>query len=126
VLAFGLEEVVMEISELIRTLMKAYVGRDRKTVDALLHEKLVFSSPYDPHLDKRQYFERCWDGGDGFRAMRIEKLFVGGTRGDEAFVRYEVETKDGKRFRNVELMRAEDGKIREIEVYFGQLPAELP
>ena len=116
----------MEISELIRTLVQAYVGRDRARVDSLLHEQLEFSSPYDPKLSKRQYFERCWDGGDNFRSMRIEKLFVGGARGDEAFVRYEVETKDGKRFRNVELMRAEEGRIREIQVYFGQLPEKLP
>jgi ketosteroid isomerase-like protein len=115
----------METAQLIRTLMQAYVARDRAQVDALLHERLTFSSPYDPELDKRQYFERCWAGGEGFRSMRIEQLFVGGARGDEAFVRYEVETKDGKRFRNVERMRAEDGKIREIEVFFGQLPGHF-
>jgi ketosteroid isomerase-like protein len=110
----------MEISELVRTIIQAYVGRDREKVDALLHEGLEFSSPYDPKLSKRQYFERCWAGGDHFRAMRIERLFVGGARADEAFVRYEVETKDGRHIRNVEWMRAEDGKIREIQVYFGQ------
>jgi ketosteroid isomerase-like protein len=115
----------MEISRLIHTLTQAYVARDRDQVDALLHERLRFSSPYDPGLDKRQYFERCWAGGDGFRSMRVLQLFVGGAHGDEAFVRYEVETKDGKRFRNVERMRAEDGKIREIEVYFGQLPGHF-
>jgi len=39
--------------------------------------------------------------------------------GDEAFVRYECELKDGARFRNTEYFRIEGNKIREVEVCFG-------
>jgi hypothetical protein len=49
-------------------------------------------------------------------AIRIEKLFE---KGNEAFVRYECELKDGARFRNTEYLRIEGNKIREVEVYFG-------
>jgi hypothetical protein len=52
--------------------------------------------------------------------MRIDRLFVGGARGDEAFVRYEVETKDGRKIHNVELIRVDEGQIREVLVYFGE------
>ena len=100
----------------IRECYAAYLARDRARVDALLGDDLVFHSPDDPHLDKHGYFERCWAGGDTFAALRIEKLFV---QGNEAFVRYECETKDGRRFRNSELFRVEGGKIREIDVYYG-------
>jgi ketosteroid isomerase-like protein len=109
-----------QTDDIIRTMVAAYLARDRATVDALLHERLSFNSPYDTNLSKAGYFERCWAGGDAFASMRIDRLFVGGERGDEAFVRYEVETKDGRKIHNVELIRVEDGQIREVHVYFGE------
>jgi ketosteroid isomerase-like protein len=106
--------------ETIRKMLAAYLARDRAAADALLHERLSFNSPYDANLNKAEYFERCWPGGDAFASMRIDRLFVGGDGGSEGFVRYAIETKDGRKIHNVELIRVEEGRIREVHVYFGE------
>jgi hypothetical protein len=50
------------------------------------------------------------------RSIRVEKLFE---IGQEAFVRYELTLNSGVSFRNTEFLRLKDGKIQEVEVYFG-------
>jgi ketosteroid isomerase-like protein len=40
-------------------------------------------------------------------------------RGEEVFVTYEARRTDGSRFRNTEVLTVRDGKIVEVEVYFG-------
>jgi ketosteroid isomerase-like protein len=40
-------------------------------------------------------------------------------RGEEVFVTYEASRTDGTRFRNTEVLTVRDGKIVEVEVYFG-------
>jgi ketosteroid isomerase-like protein len=100
----------------VRELYAAFLSGDRAALEGLLSEDFTFTSPRDDHLDKATYFERCFPNHDQFRAHRIDKLFVSG---DEAFVRYRAETKDGARFRNAEYVRLEGGKVREVEVYFG-------
>ena len=49
--------------------------------------------------------------------LDIEKIFV---EGSAAFVRYQVELKDGSKFRNTEFMRTRGNQIVEVEVYFGR------
>jgi ketosteroid isomerase-like protein len=105
------------ITELIRQVFTAYQSKDRALVDALLSERLTFTSPYDDHIDKATYFARCWPNSDRIRVHHLERIFQ---QGDEAFVRYEAELVDGTRFRNVEYFRAEADQIVEIQVYFGQ------
>ncbi|MDB5076044.1 MAG: nuclear transport factor 2 family protein [Chloroflexi bacterium] len=88
-------------------------------MEDLLGPDFTFTSPYDDHIDRTSYFDRCWPNNDMFRAVHVEKVF---DDGDEAFVRYRAELKTGVNFRNTEFFRFEGGRIREIEVYFGSLP----
>lgn len=106
------------VSNLVRKLYGAYVSKERKVVEDLLGEGFTFTSPDDDHIGRAVYFERCWPNSERIKAFEIEKLVE---RDNEAFVRYEVETNAGDRFRNVEWLRFEDGKLREVEVYFGSL-----
>jgi ketosteroid isomerase-like protein len=103
-------------SELIRALFAAYMSNDRKAVEDSFTEDFRFTSPYDDRIDKATYFARCWRVSDWIERQQLEKIFV---EGDEAFVTYEVVTKDGKRFRNTEFFRFEGDMIRSIDVYFG-------
>jgi ketosteroid isomerase-like protein len=103
-------------SDIIRALFAAYRASDRASVENSFTEDFRFTSPYDDAIDKATYFERCWRVSDWIERQQLEKIFV---EGDEAFVTYEVVTKDGKRFRNTEFFRFEDDKIRSIDVYFG-------
>jgi ketosteroid isomerase-like protein len=103
-------------SELIRALFAAYLSNDRKAAENSFTEDFRFTSPYDDRIDKATYFERCWRVSDWIERQALEKIFV---EGDEAFVTYEVVTKEGKRFRNTEFFRFDGDKIRSIDVYFG-------
>src|SRR3954454_9055352 len=103
-------------SDLIRALFAAYMTNDRASVENSFTDDFRFTSPYDDRIDKATYFERCWRASDWIETQQLEKIFV---EGDEAFVTYEVVTKEGKRFRNSEFFRFDGDKIRSIDVYFG-------
>ena len=102
--------------ELIRALFAAYMANDREVVERSFTDDFRFTSPYDDAIDKATYFERCWRVSDWIERQQLEKIFV---EGDEAFVTYEVVTKDGKRFCNTEFFTFDGGKIKRIDVYFG-------
>lgn len=49
------------------------------------------------------------------------------SEGEHVLVTYEGENTTGKRFRNTEIITVRDGKIVEVEVYFGwSIPHEAP
>ncbi|HMI91619.1 MAG TPA: nuclear transport factor 2 family protein [Polyangiales bacterium] len=114
-----------KVSELVRECYAAFVRRDRERLEQLFSDDFAFSSPRDDRIDKARYFERCWPNGDKFAAIEVEQLF---SDGDEAVARYRCQPKPGAAFapfRNIEYFRTEDGRIKEIEVYFGRsLPDE--
>jgi ketosteroid isomerase-like protein len=102
--------------DIIRALFAAYRANDRASVENSFTADFRFTSPYDDRIDKATYFERCWRVSDWIERQQLEKIFV---EGEEAFVTYEVATKDGKRFRNTEFFVFAGDKISSIDVYFG-------
>ena len=104
------------VSDLIRTYFAAFLAQDRKTLEAGLSDDFTFTSPRDDHISKAAFFERCLPGSEHFLSHQIEKLFV---QGNEAFVLYQAELKDGTTFRNVEYYQLEGNTIKAVEVYFG-------
>lgn len=103
-------------AELIQKCFTAYESGDRPLLESLLSNDFTFSSAVDDHLDRSEYFERCWPNHEHLKTFRIDKLFMDR---DEAFVKYECERMDGSRFRNTEFFRIEGGKVKEVQVYFG-------
>ena len=113
-----------DVSEIARACYQAYVDKDRAAIEALLDADFHFSSPLDNRLDRETYFERCWPNCERIRACTIRHLVA---IGEAVFVTYEGEAVDGKGFRNTEVMTIRDGKIVEVEVYFGwSLPHPAP
>jgi ketosteroid isomerase-like protein len=104
------------VSDLIRKYFAAFLAKDQQTLEEGLSDDFTFTSPRDDHISKATFFERCLPGSDNFHTHHIEKIFV---NGNEAFVRYKAELKDGTTFRNTEYYKFEGNKIREVEVYFG-------
>ena len=102
--------------DIIRALFAAYRANDRASVENSFAEDFRFTSPYDDRIDKATYFARCWRVPDWIERQQLEKIFV---EGDEAFVTYQVVTKDGKRFRNTEFFVFDGDRIKRIDVYFG-------
>lgn len=107
----------------VRQSFAAFGARDRALIERTIAPDFHFTSPYDSRIDRETYFERCWANADKIRDIVIERLFA---RGDEAFVRYRVETVDGARFHNAEFHRVRDGQLVEVEVYFGEVPGVAP
>ena len=101
----------------VRAMFEAYLRQDRERADLLLAEGFVFTSPQDDHIDKAAFFERCFPTAD--RLVSQELVHVVETEGDDVFVMYEYQLKNGDRHRNVELLTVVDGRIVETQVFFG-------
>jgi ketosteroid isomerase-like protein len=107
-------------AKLVRQYFAAYESKDRESLEDLLSDDFIFTSPLDARIGKERYFERCWPYSEKVRRYQIERLFE---KGNEALVLYELEPFAGERFRNAEFFRIDGGKIEEVEVYFGSLPS---
>jgi ketosteroid isomerase-like protein len=106
------------VSELVRRYYAAFHAKDRNALDAAMTDDFSFTSPLDDHIDKTAFFERCLPNADKLRGFRIETLVESG---DEVFVRYRCErVADGVAFGNVEYVRMQGTRIKEVEVYFGR------
>ena len=102
--------------ELARQSYEAFARRDRAAMEALLAEDFHFTSPYDNRIDRKTYFERCWPGGENSAGFSFVHLVRDGER---VFVTYEARWKNGRAGRNTEIVTLRDGKLVEVEVYFG-------
>ena len=108
----------MVVEELVRRLFAAFQAQDRAAADELLAEDFTFSSPRDEGFDRAGYFEECWPHASALASITLEQIF---TEGDDALVRYTaVRAADGVRFRNVEFIRTDGVRIKEVEVFFGR------
>lgn len=108
-------------ADLARGVFSAYENVDREAIDALLAADFSFTSPYDDHIDRDAYFDRCWPGAGRFAGFDLKQLSVDG---DQCFVVYEAHLKSGATFRNTELFCTADGQVRSIEVFFGIEPRD--
>jgi ketosteroid isomerase-like protein len=104
-----------QIPDLVRRLFDAYRSKQRQVVEDLLGDDFTFTSPYDDHIDRAAYFQKCWPNSERIREHHLARIVQ---HGDEAFVLYDCETVSGERFRNVERLMFADGKLRAVEVYF--------
>ncbi|MES2387670.1 MAG: nuclear transport factor 2 family protein [Bacteroidota bacterium] len=103
-------------ADIVTRYLSCYETGDKNTLEELLSEDLVFSSPDDPELEKDEYFEKCWAMTDLSPAFKIGRIV---SDGNEGYVSYDCITADGKRFHNTEYIRLEGDLIQEIEVYYG-------
>jgi ketosteroid isomerase-like protein len=103
-------------AEIVRRCYAAFTAGRREEVERVMADDLVFTSPDDVGIDRATYFERCWPNSGHHRSMTVDRAVE---HDDEVLVRYEIETTGGKRFRNMELLRVSDGRIHEVEVYYG-------
>ncbi len=56
--------------------------------------------------------------------LDLQHILVSGER---VFVAYEIRMKDGRRFKNTELVTVKQGQIIDVEVYFGwTIPHKAP
>ncbi|MGH1563217.1 nuclear transport factor 2 family protein [Mumia sp. DW29H23] len=100
-----------------RQMFDAYRAQDRETAEELLAPDFVFTSPQDDHIDRAAYFARCFPTADRF--TRQELLHVVEVGGGDVLMVYEYDVRDGGTFRNAELVTIDDGRLTEVQVFFG-------
>lgn len=103
-------------TNIVRASFAAYLAQDRDAADRLLAADLVFTSPQDDHIDKAAYLERCFPTTDRLVSQEILQLV---DAGGGVFLMYEYELTTGERYRNTEFITVRDGRIVEIQVFFG-------
>lgn len=101
--------------DVVRGTLQAYVDKDRDAIERLIADDFHFSSPLDNRIDRDTYFRLCWPNSRNMADFEIVRL---ASKGDTAFVTY-IGTAGGRRFRNTEVHTLRDGKVVEVEVYFG-------
>jgi ketosteroid isomerase-like protein len=107
-----------------RRAYQAYVDKDRAAIEALIGDDFHFTSPRDNRIDRDVYFDKCWKNSDTITGFTFINLVADGER---VFVTYEGQRSTGKPFRNTEIVTVRNGKIVEVEVYFGwSIPHEAP
>ena len=57
-----------QIADLVRKCFAAYDSADRDAMESLLAHQFTFTSPFDDHIDRDTYFERCWPGAGTFES----------------------------------------------------------
>lgn len=104
-------------ASVVEAAFRHYRAQDREAALPLYADDFTFTSPQDDHIDKKAFFERCFPTADRFTEQRF--LHVVAVDEEVVFVQYEYELTGGKRFRNMEAITVRDGRIREVQVYFG-------
>lgn len=113
----------MRHTDTVRAMIEAYLAQDRAAAESLVADDFVFTSPQDDHIDRAAFFARCFPTAERLAHQHIVELVP--ASGDDVFVMYEYELRTGDRHRNVELITVRDGRLTEVQVFFGG-PAYAP
>jgi ketosteroid isomerase-like protein len=111
------------VAELARRCFDTYLTADRAALERLLSDDFRFTSPYDDHIDRATYFERCWPNAGTYDVFELQHVVV---QGDRAWVTYTGHRKAGTWFHNTEVLRCVGNRIAEVEVFFGLPPHAAP
>jgi ketosteroid isomerase-like protein len=104
-------------TSVVEAAFRFYRSQDREAALPLYADDFTFTSPQDDHIDKAAFFERCFPTADHFAEQRL--LHVTPADRDLVFVHYAYELTTGERYRNVEAITVRDGRIHEVQVFFG-------
>jgi hypothetical protein len=108
---------------IVQKYFRAYEDKDRAAIEGIVGEVFRFSSPRDNRIDRATYFRRCWKNSEAIVGHKIIHMLADG---DRVFITYELAWKTGAS-RNTELFTLRNGKIVDVEVYFGwSIPHEAP
>lgn len=110
-------------ADLVRRVFRAYETSDRAEIESLIADDFTFTSPYDDHIDRAAYFERCWPNSGLIERFEVHQITVDG---DTCFAMYTGHGRRGNLFHNTERFEIAGGQIRAVEVFFGLPPSTGP
>lgn len=103
-------------TELVKSLFRAFQNQERGILEKLLSSNFIFSSPHDKKLNKEEYFEICYPFSKKVKNFEFQTIVE---KGNEVFVIYKCSAKDQVDFINTEYFTIENGKIKNVKVFFG-------
>lgn len=114
--------------ELARRYYESYETGDRAFIEQNMADGFTFTSPFDDHIGREDYFARCWPNHTSHRKFLFEAMMEDG---DTVLVVYRLEMRfpntvhPGASFRNAERMTFEKGKLKSVDVFMGDPPGGL-
>jgi ketosteroid isomerase-like protein len=113
----------LERIAIVRSSYAAFAARDRAAFEKLIADDFQFTSPLDNHIDRETYFARCWPNSEKIESFDFVHVVPDRER---VLVTYDAHA-GGRHFRNTEIVTVREGRIVEVEVYFGwDLPHPAP
>jgi hypothetical protein len=118
----------MDLIEVAKGYYRAFENYDRAFIEGNLAPGFTFTSPFDDHIGREEYFRRCWPPQNIHRKFNFVTVMQ---EGDKVFVAYDAQmhipnaVHPAATFRNAELMTFEQGKLKSVEVFFGDPPRGL-
>lgn len=118
----------MDLTELAKAYYRAFERHDRGFMEENLRPDFTFTSPFDDHIGRDAYFARCWPKEPLHQKFDFVTVMQDG---EKVFVAYDAAmhfpnaTHPDAHFRNAELMTFEQGKLKSVEVFFGDPPRGL-
>jgi predicted SnoaL-like aldol condensation-catalyzing enzyme len=118
----------MDLTEKVKSYYRAYERHDPDYVAGELADGFTFTSPFDDHIGREEYFRRCWPK----EPLHQEFKFVSVAQdGDRVLVVYQATMRrpntvhPDMAFRNAEMHTFENGKLKSVDVFFGDPPNGL-
>ena len=118
----------MDLIEKVKSYYRAYERHDPGAVAKDLADGFTFTSPFDDHIGREEYFRRCWPTEHLHQEFKFVAL---AQDGDKVMVVYDAILRmpnavhPDMRFRNSEMHTFENGKLKSVEVFFGDPPNGL-
>ena len=118
----------MDLIEKVKGYYRAYERHDPAHVAKDLAEGFTFTSPFDDHIGREEYFRRCWPAEPLHQKFDFVSL---AQDGDQVLVVYQCAMRrpnavhPDMTFRNAEMHRFEGGRLKSVEVFFGDPPNGL-
>ena len=113
--------MTQDSTDVVRRLFAAYLAQDEAAARELVADEPRFTSPQDAGIDRTAYFERCFPTAG--RLAWQELLQVVEAEPGLVLLRYGYGLISGGTFQNMEAITVRDGRVVEVQVYFGGPPS---
>jgi ketosteroid isomerase-like protein len=78
----------MRLTQLARRYYRSYETGDCSFIDQVLADGFTFTSPFDDHIGRAEYFARCWPNHVSHRKFHFEAMME---EGDVVLVAYRLD-----------------------------------
>lgn len=116
------------LTDLARRYYRAYEENDRQAMEDMLAPDFTFTSPYDDAISRAAFFTRCWPNHVWLDKFDLELVMAEGNR-VMVMYRFHMKGRDATHKNvsphNAECLTFEQGRLRHIDVFFGDPPTGM-